>query len=228
VRRGAGRGAGRQLAPRRCPLRLPAPAPARPVRPPPPRARSGPRPRAPGQARAPARPVRPAPGRSRARVRPLRGRPERSVESARRSSASSSPTGTLGSCSLMPAAARSPGSRMWWLSEPGCWMRVSTLPRLTAGVSSRTAAGEGYGRLAPLELREGALEPRHRRVADPAVHGQARTDLARAEYVEARRLGTPVPGGVRRGQVQRYGVQAEVGQVLAPGVDGEGCQGFWP
>lgn len=42
--------------------------------------------------------------------------------------------------SLTPAARRSPSSTMRWLMEAGCWMRVSTLPRLTAGVISRTPA----------------------------------------------------------------------------------------
>ncbi|CUM42840.1 hypothetical protein BN2537_14645 [Streptomyces venezuelae] len=42
--------------------------------------------------------------------------------------------------SLTPAERRSPSATIRWLMEAGCWMRVSTLPRLTAGVISRTPA----------------------------------------------------------------------------------------
>ena len=77
---------------------------------------------------------------------PLVGRsPSAWSRSAHRSSTSSRPTDIRSSRSPTPAPRRSSASTMRWLIDAGCWMRVSTLPRLTAGVIRRTAAMTSCG-----------------------------------------------------------------------------------
>ncbi len=87
------------------------------------------------------------------------------------------------------------------------------------------ARREGHRGLRPLERREGRLVAGDGRVVEARVDEAAGGRAALAHGVDRGRGLGEGPGGVRGRQVERRRVDADLGEVLPPGVDGEGVEG---